>query len=469
MSEANFSFETYCGNVKVETTEDAMTPFGGLVPWAAFQKKAGIFDQLASTCPFLRTSPNASAIKDILMSLSLTSVCDGSRFSHVDRLRYDPTISELFGLDKVVSDDTIRRFLQTITVEEGRKWFAKCIDPVWSSIPKNFIIDWDSTVQTKYGNQEDVKVGYNPHKKGRGSFHPLLAVVAGTRLSLYYRWRAGNEASASEWIEAMEDCLAMLGPNRRPYLNRGDISFGVENIMKWHEETLHAPKFLFKLKMTKNVKKRICSLPEDQWSGKSVKNELQLADTEIQLIGWSKKRRVVLGRKLVESKTAKEGGTLFDESAYEYEAYVTDLPKETIDRGLIVGLYNKRADCENVFDELKNQWGFNGFCSQHASVTEFAARITLLTYNLWNLFSRLMEPVKHIEASTGRRWFLLIASRLVTTGREKTMKISVSDNWKRMLTDGYKRVYDWLNSTATQLIFGPSALEHTLGLPSPQT
>ena len=80
-----------------------------------------------------------------------------------------------------------------------------------------------------------------------------------------------------------------------------------------------------------------------------------------------------------------------------------------------------------------------------------------------------MEPVKHIEASTGRRWFLLIASRLVTTGREKTMKISVSDNWKRMLTDGYKRVYDWLNSTATQLIFGPSALDHTLGLPSPQT
>ena len=76
-------------------------------------------------------------------------------------------------------------------------------------------------------------------------------------------------------------------------------------------------------------------MPEDQWSGKSVKNELQLADTEIQLIGWSKKRRVVLGRKLVESKTAKEGGTLFDESAYEYEAYVTDLPKETIDRGLI--------------------------------------------------------------------------------------------------------------------------------------
>jgi hypothetical protein len=28
-----------------------------------------------------------------------------------------------------------------------------------------------------------VEVGYNPHKPGRGSHHPLLCVVAGTRLA----------------------------------------------------------------------------------------------------------------------------------------------------------------------------------------------------------------------------------------------------------------------------------------------
>jgi len=41
MGEENFSdftFETYCGKVVVESTDEAMTPFGGLVPWAAFQK-----------------------------------------------------------------------------------------------------------------------------------------------------------------------------------------------------------------------------------------------------------------------------------------------------------------------------------------------------------------------------------------------------------------------------------------------
>jgi hypothetical protein len=34
----------------------------------------------------------------------------------------------------------------------------------------------------------------------------------------------------------------------------------------------------------------------------------------------------------------------------------------------LVQLYRQRADAENVFDELKNQWGFAGFCAQKAAV-----------------------------------------------------------------------------------------------------
>ena len=61
---------------------------------------------------------------------------------------------------------------------------------------------------------------------------------------------------------------------------------------------------------------------------------------------------------------------------------------------------------ENVFDELKNHWGFKGFCGKDRIVTEMAARLLTLTYNYWNLFLRLMEPSRHVEAFQGRRWFL---------------------------------------------------------------
>ncbi len=42
------------------------------------------------------------------------------------------------------------------------------------------------------------------------------------------------------------------------------------------------------------------------------------------------------------------------------------------DRGNVSGT----ADCENIYDELKNQWGLAGFCSQQSNVTELAARLT---------------------------------------------------------------------------------------------
>jgi hypothetical protein len=48
----------------------------------------------------------------------------------------------------------------------------------------NFILDCDSTVMTRYGEQEGVKKGYNPQKKGQKSHHPLIA----------FTWRHKNDS-----------------------------------------------------------------------------------------------------------------------------------------------------------------------------------------------------------------------------------------------------------------------------------
>jgi hypothetical protein len=73
------------------------------------------------------------------------------------------------------------------------------------------------------------------------------------------------------------------------------------------------------------------------------------------------------------------------------------LPAETATGAQIVLLYRKRVDVENVFDELKNQWGFSGFCSHKAVVSETAARL------------------------------LFIPAKLVQGGRQKALKLAVGD------------------------------------------
>jgi hypothetical protein len=71
----------------------------------------------------------------------------------------------------------------------------------------------------------------------------------------------------------------------------------------------------------------------------------------------------------------------------------------------IKSLYRERADAENVFDKLKNQWCLNGFYARSRRVSALAARLLLLVYNLWTLSVRLLEPGRHVEAAGSRRWF----------------------------------------------------------------
>lgn len=447
--EGTFTFATAGGRVRLSVTDDALTPFGGLVPWAAYTKHIGIAEKLAADCPVSRTSPNAKPVYDIIQSFMLTALTDGRRFSHIERLREDPTIPEIFGMESVVSDDTVRRFMRSVDPALGAEWIARHAQPMWGALPDPIVLDWDSTVQPKYGHQEGAEVGYNPGKPGRRSFHPLLAVVARTRLCPAYRFRSGDTVTATQWQQAMEDAQRWLG-DRKVWLNRGDLGLGHDAVMSWHEEKGGRPRYLFKLKLTSRVRAALHAVPVADWKGPAMMGAWQVADATLQLTGWKTPRRVVFARCLQGTVPAATSAEFWDLHKHEFAVYVTNLPAE-YDGWQIQQLYRDRADTENVFDELKNQWGFSGFCAKSRATTELAARLLLLVYNLWVLFVRFIVPHKHTEAKRGRRWFLLIAARLVQSGRQKELQVSIRGGWADQLRDGYIRLHDWIRTTAPQL------------------
>jgi hypothetical protein len=54
----------------------------------------------------------------------------------------------------------------------------------------------------------------------------------------------------------------------RLWLNRGDLGFGQEAILAWHEAAgEQRPKYLFKLKLTTNVRRAIARVPWPLWEG----------------------------------------------------------------------------------------------------------------------------------------------------------------------------------------------------------
>lgn len=178
----------------------------------------------------------------------------------------------------------------------------------------------------------------------------------------------------------------------------------------------------------------------------------QLAETTVTLQGWSRERRLVIVRTLKPTNPTPQD-MFWDTPQDEVAVYVTNLGGNEAKPEQVALLYAHRADTENVFDELKNQWGFRGYCSRRAVVTELAARLVLLNYNLWSLFTRLMglNPGHHTEAVKSRRSFLFMAAQVVESGRQRTVKLAVKQEWWIVLKGCYERLRTWLATTAPQL------------------
>ena len=65
-------------------------------------------------------------------------------------------------------------------------------------------------------------------------------------------------------------------------------------------------------------------------------------------------------------------------TGYEYAVLVTHTDYEILSLGQ---LYRDRADAENAFDELKNQWGWGGFTTHDLHRCQLASRAVALIYN----------------------------------------------------------------------------------------
>lgn len=87
--------------------------------------------------------------------------------------------------------------------------------------------------------------------------------------------------------------------------------------------------------------------------------------------------------------------------------------------------YRDRADAENCFDELKNQWGWNGYTSRRLASSRLMANLVALFYNWWNLYLRFYDEEHHREAIRTRPMLMSGVGRQIQSGGRRTVKVSV--------------------------------------------
>jgi Transposase DDE domain group 1 len=457
------TLDTWAGPVRVEWDPTApLTPYGQLPFFIEYLKVAGLFDALVADCPLAYTSPNAPEKRDVLGTTMFSVLAGHKRYAHITALRGDGVLPELLGMKKIVSEDAVRRGFKAIGEIEGREWLQHHLDYCTAPLlSEPWILDADSTVKLLYGHQEGAVLGYNPKKPGRPSHVYHTYTMAGLRLVLDVEVAAGNEHASKHAAPGLWALLDRIPRDCWPAFLRGDSGFGTEAVMR--EAERRGLPYLFKLRLTANVRKLIKkTFSKDDWTNAG--QGWQGREDTLRLEGWSRQRQVViLRRRLKEAIAGHDGaGQLalgFVEivpgaEAYEYGVLVTCLEEEVL---TLAQLYRDRADSENPFDELKNQWGWGGFTTRDLARCQIMARFIALIYNWWNLFVRLAEPDRHLEAITSRPLLLSAIAERSRHARQTTLRVASSHakaGWAASVLSGIARFLRELVQSAEQLTAG---------------
>lgn len=457
--------------------ETPLSPLGQLAFFANFLQAGDLFAPLCAEAPFDYTSPNAPSPADVLGSALLSILSGHWRYAHLTALRNDSVNPPLLGMSQVTSEDSVRRGFQKIARDcPGRadQWLRDHLRRSWEPLlQEDWILDIDSSVKPIYGRGEGADVSYNPHKPGRPSHVYHTYFIANIRLCLDTELHPGHEHAAKHGLPGLWRLLLSLPESAWPSLIRGDCAYGSEATMTPCEEA--GLDYLFKLRQTKNVKQLIALAEHGGQRWKEAGEGWQVIEASLQLSGWTKKRRVVLVRRKVKARQTKNksrrkspkkgrqtsrdgqqwlalpGSWLEPGDSYQYAVLVTSLdwPIESIAK-----LYRERADCENCFDELKNQWGWGGFTTRDLGRCAILARLVALIYNWWSLYVRLVDDRKHHEAITSRPALLGGVARTIKHAGQTRIRLSLQHGASEAIRPMLEAAAGFLravNATAQQL------------------
>lgn len=391
------------GRLDVSWNPDSqVTQWGGLAYFVSYLKTSGLFDRLVEDAPFHYTSPNAPEVRDVVGTTVLAIVCGFTRYVHINRLRNDTVLAALLGLGRIVCEDSVRRALKSADGRELDAWLARHEKDVFERlVAHQHVLDIDNTVKPIFGHQEGAELGYNPQKPGRPSHNFHSYFIGSIRISLGVDVQPGKRHSGTCGMPRLWEIVDGLPAERKPRLLRGDVGYGGDENM--------------------------C---EAERRGRPKKNALTLVQTEFDF---------------VEDKVGR---------CWDCCALVTN--DEKLDVASLAQIYRDRGDCENNFDEYKNQYGWGGFVTKDLKPCRTIARLIAIVANWWNVFCRLADGDRHLEPATSRPMYMGVVGRLVTSGRQRLLRLTSTHLKAKEIQASLMRIGEFMkriSATAEQLDF----------------
>jgi hypothetical protein len=399
--------------------ENGLTRFGGIFLIVWFCKKLKLKVLLRKKVAFRQRS-GLNHPTDLILAIIFVIIAGINRLSKTKILQYNGTFQKIVGLKSFPYASSLRRFLKRsdpkIISGINRVHDHLRLKMFYLSRPRtNILLDFDSTAVTIYGKLiEGAEVGYNPGKKGKRSYHPLVCFEYYTKDFWHGVLRPGDAYTAAGAPEFLKECLAKVPPYIYRIRVRADSGFFDHKFIEPLDEK--SVGYVLVAKLTGGIKKKLLSLRYHRF-----RKDWSVAEFQYTPMNWKKSHRFVVIRRKLPDKP-QEQPTLFTLERYSYQIFVTNIPLEAHN---IWYFYRGRAAIEIHIKELKQDFFLTKIPTNSFLANQVYFTLLLLAYNIINWFKRLCLPeqLNNATLDTIRTDILVLPARLTKHGSKNVLNL----------------------------------------------
>lgn len=378
----------------------------------------------------------------VLSDLAVMIADGGTRISDLAVLRDQPRL-----FDTVASTPTAWRTLEAIddrVLPEIAAARAAARAEAWrrGADPGFYVIDLDATLVDSHSDKQGAAPTY---KRGFG-FHPLLAYLDATGEALAGLLRSGNAGSstAADHVEVLEAALFQLpvDPAEVEVIARAD-SAGCSHGFLDACRQRHV-RFIVGHQLTAQVATVLAALPERRWrpaitaDGADERDLGEVAEITdlVDLSGWPPGCRMIARR---EQPHPGAQLTFTDVDGHRFGVCLTDLPDE--DTAYLEALYRGRGRAEQRIRDAKDT-GLANLPSASFEINQAWLTTVLIAQDLlaWTRKLVLDGELARAEPRRLRYCLLHVAGAIVTTGRQRVLRLADDWPWTPALINAFARV-----------------------------
>jgi hypothetical protein len=426
--------------VRFSFEETHITHYGGMWLIQRFCNRLGIRRLLQR---YVRTPARTGTYQpaEMLLALMYAIIMGLRRINKTDILQYNGAFLEMLGLKRFPDQSTLRRFLKRLPPKTIRQ-IVRLHDSLRGYLfpfPKkrtSLIFDLDSTVLIIYGRAEGARVGYNPKKPGRRSYHPLLCFEQTFQEFWHGSLRPGNAGASTGAVPFMKVCLAKVPSTiaRSRIRFRMDSGFYGSPVIRFLDAS--GCGYVMVAREYENIKGRAQGCRFQR-----LRNGWEVGEFREKVHHKMEHphRFVVARRPIPQDPDESAQLTLFQDRKYAYHVFVTNLK---LSPWRVYRFYSPRATIEKNIREFVYDYPLGKIPTDTWTANVAFFQLVLFAANVVHWFKRLCLPPAYLWTTleTIRTDFLVLPARLVRESKRNVVKLPHDYHYQREFLEASRKV-----------------------------